>query len=147
MILRFLLLTLFVLGINNLSAQTSLEAQNKILKQFNHLIPKSASFASWTLYEGDINGDKKKDYIFSYILSNKKNRSSHAGSGVILVTKGKANKFTLLGHIPSKNKNIYAFNAFSKNILHLNEYDATSNYQKVSREIKFKMQAGKFVKL
>lgn len=147
MILRFFLVTLFAFGINNLSAQTSLEAQNRILKQFNHLIPKSASFASWTMYEGDINGDKKKDYIFSYILSNKQNRSSHAGSGVILVTKGTANKFTLLGHIPSKNKNIYAFNAFSKNILHLSEYDAASNYQKVSRQLKFKMQAGKLVKL
>lgn len=147
MILRFLLLTLFIFGFNNLSAQTSLEAQNRILKQFNHLIPNSASFASWTMYEGDINGDKRKDYIFSYILSNKHNRSSHAGSGVILVTKGKSNKFSLLGHIPSKNKNIYAFHAFSKNILHLNEYDAASNYQKVSREHKFKMRAGKFVRL
>lgn len=147
MILRFLLLTLFIFGFNSLSAQTSIEAQNRILKQFNHLNPKSASFASWTMYEGDINGDKKKDYIFSYILSNKHNRSSHAGSGVILVTKGKSNKFSLLGHIPSSNKNIYAFNAFSKNILHLSEYDAASNYQKVKRQLKYQLKGGKFVRL
>lgn len=147
MMLRLFLFFLILSLSSMLNAQNSFEAQNKILQQFDHLIPKSASFASWTLFTGDINGDKKKDYIFSYILTNKYQRSRHAGSGVLVLTKDRAKKFKILGHIPAKNNNIYSFNSFSKSVLQVNEYDAASQYQRVKRILKFKQRGNKFVQL
>lgn len=145
--LRNILLAFLFFFMSFSYAQSSLEVQNKILKQFDYLIPKTSSFASWTMYELQFNGGKEKNYIFSYILSNKYKRDKHAGSGVIIVKKGKNNTFKLMGHIPSKSKNIYAFNTYANKVFYLNEYDARTNYQTVTKELKYVRKGDKIVSL
>lgn len=147
MLQRTLIISFLILGFNFSMAQSSIEAQNKILSQFEYLIPKSSSFASWTMFEGDFDGDKKKDYIFSYILSNKQQRHLHAGSGVLIISRDAKKKLKLLGHITSKSKNIYAFSSYSNKIFYLKEYDAATNYQTIKKELKYIQKDGKFVRL
>lgn len=142
-----LFIGIFILSLNFGNAQNSTLIQNKILSQFEHLIPNKTSFASWTMYEGDFNADKKIDYVFSYILSDKNDRQKHAGSGVFIITTDQKNNLKLLGHIPSKTKNIYAFSNFKNKIFYLNEYDAKTNYQSIKSELKFTQKAGKIIQL
>lgn len=146
--MRQILFTMGVLLCANFSlGQNNNQVQNQILTQFDYLIPKNASFASWTLYEGDFNNDQTKDYIFSYILSDKNNRQNHAGSGVIIISSDQKKNLKLLGHIPSKTKNIYAFNRYNNKIFYLNEYDAKTNYQSIKSELKYTQKSGKMVRL
>ena len=141
------LFCLFFCGIQFSNAQDALEVQQHILDQYEKLIPSDASFASWTLYEVDFNGDSKKDYVFSYILCNKYKRQLHAGSGLLMLTKGKDKKYNLYGHIPSADKDIYFFSNFKNDVFYINEYDAKANYQKVKRKLKFKKKGNKFVSI
>ncbi|MDO5654594.1 MAG: hypothetical protein Q4G27_00470 [Flavobacteriaceae bacterium] len=128
-------------------AQSSLEVQNSILKQYEKLIPKDSSFASWTMYEVYLNDDKVKDYVFSYILCKKNQRHIHSGSGVLMLETVGKNKFKIYGHIPASGKDIYTFTGYSGNTYFINEYSAASNYSKIKRQIKFEKRGEKLIAL
>ena len=146
MIYRFFL-AFFILGLIYSNAQSSVEVQNKILKQFDHLIPKDSSFASWTMYEVTLDQDGKNDFVFSYVLCNKQKRHIHAGSGVLLLRTIGKNKYELYGHIPSGDKDIYAFTGYTGNTYFINEYSAASNFSKIKRRLKFQKKGDKFISM
>lgn len=145
MMQKFDITTLFLLAAIFSSAQTSVEVQNMILKKYDHLIPKSASYASWTMYEVNLNDDGKNDYVFSYILCKKEQRHIHAGSGVLMLENHGKNNFKIFGHIPSTDKDIYTFTGYTGDTYFINEYSAASNYSKIKRKIKFRKVGNKFV--
>lgn len=140
-----IVLLIFTLFATISYAQKPMDVQNKILQQYEHLIPQNASFASWTMYEVNLNDDNKKDYVFSYILCNKYKRHLHSGSGVLMLKTMDKNKFEIFGHIPSPDKDIYTFTGYSGNNYFINEYSAASNYSKIKRKLKFKKEGNKFI--
>lgn len=142
-----ILIFCFFIGMQLNFAQSSVEVQNKIISQFEHLIPKNTSFASWTMYEVTLDQDGKTDYVFSYILCNKYKRHIHAGSGVLLLKTIGKNKYKLHGHIPSTDKDIYTFTGYTGNTYFINEYSAESNYRKIKRKLKFQKKGDKLVSL